>query len=144
MVTKKNLKLPKTKKLKFIYAIGRRKTARAGIRLFHGKGETLVNSKPIVEYFSGEVAKIAYQKPFVVTETLGKYYATIQVDGSGKFAQLEAVAHGLARALDKENKDLYHSVLKQHGLLTRDPRAKERRKPGQMGKARKQKQSPKR
>lgn len=131
-------------KLKFIFAVGRRKTAVARVRLFRGKGETMVNGIPIAKYFSGEVAKIAYQKPFVVTNTLGKYYATVKVEGSGKSGQLGAVVHGLARALDKENKELYHSLLKKAGLLTRDSRAKERRKPGQMGKARKKKQSPKR
>ena len=132
------------KKKSYIYALGRRKTAVARIRLFSGKGETVVNEQPIGQYFSGEVAKTIYEKPFTVTKTLGKYYATIKVEGSGKNGQLVAVTHGLARALDKENRELYHSALKQDKLLTRDARAKERRKPGQMGKARKQKQSPKR
>ena len=134
----------KVRKQKYVCAVGRRKTAVARVRLFFGKGEILVNDKPVSEYFSGEVAKIAYQKPFQVTDTLGKYYATIKVEGSGKAGQLGAVVHGLARALDKENRDLYHSLLKKEKLLTRDSRAKERRKPGQMGKARKKKQSPKR
>lgn len=131
-------------KKKFICAIGRRKTATARVRLFYGKSETMVNNQPISKYFSGKPAEIAYQRPFMVTNTLGKYYATVKVVGSGKKGQLGAVVHGIARALDKENKELYHSLLKQDGLLTRDYRAKERRKPGQMGKARKQKQSPKR
>lgn len=134
----------KTKKNKYIFAVGRRKTATARIRLFRGKGKILVNNKPIAEYFPGEVAKVEYLKPFMVTDRVGKYFATIKVEGSGKNGQLGAVVHGLARALDKENPQLYHSVLKKAGLLTRDPRAKERRKPGQMGKARKKKQSPKR
>jgi len=127
-----------------IFSVGRRKTAVARIRLFWGKGEILVNNKPIAEYFPGVVAKALWIRPFVVTDTSGKYHASIKVEGSGKNAQLEAVAHGLARALDKENKELYHAFLKKHKLLTRDPRAKERRKVGQMGKARKKKQSPKR
>ncbi|PJC28322.1 30S ribosomal protein S9 [Candidatus Shapirobacteria bacterium CG_4_9_14_0_2_um_filter_39_11] len=134
----------KSQKSKFVFAIGRRKTATAKVRLFSGKGEILVNGKPIGDYFSGEVAKIAYLKPFQATDTLGKYYATIKTEGSGKEGQLEAVIHGLARALDKENSKLYHSVLKKSKLLTRDPRAKERRKVGLAGKARKKKQSPKR
>jgi len=136
----------KEKKVKkaFVFAVGRRKTAVARIRLYHGKGETLVNGQPINKYFSGEINKTFYQQPFNLTETLGKYYATIKVVGSGQKAQLGAVIHGLARALDKENKEDFHSLLKKVGLLTRDSRAKERRKIGQMGKARKKKQSPKR
>ncbi len=132
-----------TKKKNFVFAVGRRKTAIARVRLYHGKGETLVNEQPIEKYFPGEVAKSFYQKPFVLTETLSKYYATIKVEGSGQQAQLGAVVHSLARALDKDNQD-FHSVLKKNKLLTRDSRAKERRKVGQMGKARKKKQSPKR
>jgi small subunit ribosomal protein S9 len=132
------------RKQSFIFAIGRRKTATAKVRLCSGRGEILVNGKPIGEYFPGEVAKITYLKPFEATDTLGKYYATIKVEGSGKTGQLEAVVHGLARALDKGNKKLYHSALKKYKLLTRDSRAKERRKPGLAGKARARKQSPKR
>jgi len=140
----KNLKSKSRKSKNYVFAVGRRKTAVARVRLFGGKGETFVNGIPIENYFSGEVAKAVWLKPFNVTDTVGKYYATIKVEGGGKSAQLGAVVHGLARALDKENKELYHSALKKAGLLTRDPRAKERRKPGQMGKARKKKQSPKR
>ncbi len=139
----KNLKKKKNKP-KFIFTVGRRKTATARVRLFSGKGETLVNGIPIEKYFPGEVAKVAYLKPFALTNTLGKYYATIKVEGSGKNGQLEAIVHGIARTLDKENRELYHSLLKKAGLLTRDARMKERRKSGQMGKARKKKQSPKR
>ena len=128
----------------FIFAVGRRKTAVARVRLYHGKGETLVNGQPIEKYFPGDVAKTFYQKPFAVSETLDKYYATIKVEGSGKNSQMEAVIHGLSHALDKENKEGYHDLLKKEKLLTRDSRARERRKVGQMGRARKKKQSPKR
>jgi len=134
----------KTKPQKYIFAVGRRKTAVARVRFYRGKGEILVNGKTISEYFPGEVAKIAYLRPFELTNTVGKYHATVKVEGSGKSGQLGAVVHGLSRALDKENPQLYHQALKEHKLLTRDPRAKERRKVGQMGKARKKKQSPKR
>jgi small subunit ribosomal protein S9 len=151
MDTKKTIKSSKTKKSRvksrkkdYVFATGGRKTASARIRLFKGKKETMVNNKPIGEYFPGEVAKIIYTKPFQLTNTTGKYYATIRVRGSGKDGQLRAVVHGLARALDKENKELYHQPLKKHKLLTRDDRMKERRKAGQMGRARKKKQSPKR
>ena len=131
-------------KNKPVFAVGRRKTAVARVRLHKGKGEILVNEEPIDKYFPGEQAKVFYLEPFQVTEILGKYHATVKVEGSGKSGQLGAVVHGLARALDKENKKAYHSLLKKNKLLTRDPRAKERRKVGQMGKARKKKQSPKR
>lgn len=151
MVAKKTTKPEKavksktrSKKRSYIYATGGRKSASVRVRLFKGKGDIIVNDKPIGEYFPGELAKISYMKPFQVTDTLGKYYATIKVRGSGKNGQLDAVIHGLARALDKGNKQLYHSALKKHKLLTRDARVKERRKVGQMGKARKKKQSPKR
>lgn len=139
---------PKPKKRpsskKYVSAVGRRKSAVARVRLYSGSGETLVNGKPITEYFSGEISKVAYLKPFVVTNTLGKYYATVKVEGSGKESQLDAFVHGLSRALDKENKKLHHHFLKEHGLLTRDSRERERRKPGLGGKARRRKQSPKR
>lgn len=141
METKSKAKSSKLKN--YIFAVGRRKTAIARVRLFKGKGETLVNNQPIDKYFTGEVAKKLWARPFEVTETLGKYYATIRVIGSGKNGQLGAAVQGLARALDKAEKT-YHSLLKSQKLLTRDPRARERRKVGQMGKARKQKQSPKR
>jgi len=141
----KKVKAPaRAKKAKYTYAVGRRKTAKARVRLYRGKGETVVNGKPIGEYFVGEVAKIAYLKPFTAIESEGKFYATIKVEGSGNRSQLEAAVLGLARALDKENNSLYHSALSKNKLLTRDPRARERRKPGQMGRARKKKQSPKR
>jgi small subunit ribosomal protein S9 len=146
----KNKKNPKpekkTAKVKkdFVFAVGRRKTAVARIRLYHGKGTTIVNDMPIEKYFSGKLDESFYLKPFVVTETLNKYYATIKVEGSGKSGQMAAVIHGLARALDKENKEIYHDSLKKNHLLTRDSRARERRKVGQMGRARKKKQSPKR
>ena len=132
------------RKKAYVAAVGRRKTATARVRLFSGKGKIVVNDLPIEEYFPGETAKMAYMKPLEVTSALGKYYATIKVRGSGKGSQLGAVVHGLARALDKENRELYHQALKEHKLLTRDPRMRERRKPGQMGRARKKKQSPKR
>ena len=140
--------MPKTSKREtknaFVFAVGRRKTAVARVRLFKGKGETLVNSQPIEKYFPGEQLKVFYLKPFQVTETLGKYHASIKVEGSGRNSQLTAIIHGIARALDKENKETYHSSLKKNKLLTRDPRTRERRKVGQMGRARKKKQSPKR
>ncbi|MEM3063619.1 MAG: 30S ribosomal protein S9 [Nitrososphaerota archaeon] len=127
----------------FIYSVGRRKTSTARVRLYQGAGEIIVNDMPIGKYFPGELCKYKYQLPLVVTDTLGKVWATVKVKGSGKSAQLDAVVHGLSRALVKLNKD-FRDPLRKAGLLTRDPRVKERRKYGLAQKARKGKQSPKR
>ena len=131
------------KSKKYTLAIGRRKEATARVRLFSTKGETLVNGLPIGGYFGGAVAKAVYEQPFELTEAGGSYHATIKVEGSGKVGQLGAVRHGLARALAKDNPN-FRAVLKKAGLLTRDPRGRERRKVGTGGKARRAKQSPKR
>ncbi len=90
----------KTNNKSYIFANGRRKEAVARVRLFTGKGETLVNNKPIAEYFSTEIERSYYEKPFKLTKTESKYYATIKVDGSGKKGQLDAVVHGLSSALN--------------------------------------------
>lgn len=127
----------------FFYAHGRRKEAAARVRLYKGKGEFTVNEKPIEKYFAQEVARISYLRPFFLTKTQDKYYATIKVQGSGKSGQLAAIVHGLARALVEADKSL-RPILKKAGLLTRDPRVKERRKYGLAQKARKGKQSPRR
>jgi len=134
----------KTKKQNYIYASGNRKCAAARVRLFKGVGETEVNSKPIAEYFPGEVAKVIWSKPFELTESWGKYYATIRVVGGGKNGQAEAVAHSLAKAFALVDKDSFRPLLKKAGLLTRDSRIRQRRMVGTGGKARRKKQSPKR
>jgi len=127
----------------FYHAHGRRKTATARVRLYPGKGEITVNGKPVSEYFSGEVAKILYERPFRLTDTLGRFDTSIKVVGSGLSSQLQAVAHGISKALLEIVPDA-RPVLKKDKLLRRDPRAKERRKYGLAQKARKGKQSPKR
>lgn len=132
----------KTAKPKYIASHGRRKQAVARVRLFTGKGETIVNDLPIDKYFPSEVEKQEYQKPFSLIKN-GQYYATIKVSGSGKSSQLGAVIHGLSRALIIAQADT-RPIFKRAGLLTRDPRKKERRKYGLAQKARKGKQSPKR
>lgn len=124
-------------------AVGRRKEAIARVRLFKGRGETLVNNMPIEKYFPSSADSQVWKKPFTVAKTEGAYYATIKVKGSGKQSQLDAVVHGLARAVNLADRQT-HKSLKQAGLLTRDPRVKERRKYGLAQKARKGKQSPKR
>jgi small subunit ribosomal protein S9 len=139
---KKSVKTSKSKE--YIYAVGRRKTATARVRLFPKKGDLIINGMPAGKYFSGDRAKIEYTKPLLVTKTLGKYSFSIKVEGSGISGQIGAVSHGLARALAKFNLEEFRPILKKHGLLTRDSRKKERTKVGTGGKARRKKQSPKR
>ncbi len=141
---KKTSNSKKTSKPEFIYAVGRRKTASARVRLYLKKGPILVNEKPIEEYFPLESHKQQYLKPLKITKTEGKFSATVKVIGSGKSGQLGAVMHGIARALSLADSKEFRPVLKKHGLLTRDPRMKERRKSGLAQSARAKKQSPKR
>lgn len=148
--TKKVVK-KEVKKANYTYAVGRRKTANARVRIYKSASvpgfdgvQLTVNGKPADAYFPGETAKAAYRKPFIITETLTKMSASVVVAGSGKMGQLDAVVHGLARALAVLDRESYRATLKTAGLLTRDARAKERRKVGTGGKARRTKQSPKR
>lgn len=143
--------------LKYYEAVGRRKSASARVRLYLVKkgsevnvadlkikaGEIFVNKKRIEDYFPGNVAKEKYLLPLSLTNNLDRFAISVLVKGGGKEGQLEAVRHGLARALLLVNTD-YKPILRKYGLLTRDPRVKERRKPGTGGKARREKQSPKR
>lgn len=133
------------KNTNYISAVGRRKEAVARVRLLKGSGPLTVNGKPIEQYFFGlgKPAQTLYQKPFVVTNTLGQYSGSIKLLGGGISSQLDAVIHGISRALSKTDADL-RKPLKRSGFLTRDPRVKERRKYGLAQKARAKKQSPKR
>lgn len=142
-ITKTNTSLISKSHKSFHYAHGRRKEAVARVRLFSGKGQSIINGNPIEKYFPSEIAKSRYMKPFYLTKTEGKFYATIKVEGSGKSGQLDAVIHGLANTLIKADAQ-FRPILKKAGLLTRDSRVKERRKYGLAQKARKGKQSPKR
>ena len=140
-------------KKNFVFALGRRKSASAEVRLYEKatkwgelaveKGEVLVNSKKAVEYFGKESEKV-YMEPFRVTDTLNKFAVTAKVVGGGKRGQLDALVLGIARALNTLDREKYRALLKKKGLLTRDPRVRERRKVGMGGKARRKKQSPKR
>lgn len=132
------------KKKEYTYAVGRRRSSSARVRLYHGKGENTVNGMPIEKYFPGAVDKTVWYKPFGVTETFEKYFVSAKVVGGGKKGQLNAVRHGISRALALVKPDKFRSPLKKAGLLTRDQRVRERRKVGTGGRARKQKQSPKR
>lgn len=135
--------ITKNRESKFISAVGRRKEAVARVRLAEGNGQIVVNGKPIVEYFSGTVFQRLYQKPLDLTKTSGKYTISVKVEGGGRVSQLDAVIHGISRALAKANPE-FRVALKREGLLTRDARVKERRKYGHAQKARAMKQSPKR
>lgn len=129
---------------KYTSAVGRRKSSSSRVRLYRGDDQNMVNDKPIGKYFPGASYTAAWQKPFELTDTVGKYYVTVKVLGGGIKGQLDATVLGIARALVAKNPEKYRLPLKKAGLLTRDARIRERRKPGTGGRARKQKQSPKR
>lgn len=130
-------------KSKYINAIGRRKRSVARVRLYSGKGQFLINSKPIEDYFKN-IPTVKYFKPFELTDTVGKFFVTAIISGGGQNGQVDAFVLGVSRAFSKLDTDKYRKLLKPHGLLTRDPREKERRKFGLAQKARAAKQSPKR
>jgi len=135
--------MAETKKTDIYQAVGRRKTATARVRIFTGTGDFTINDHPIFEYFSRRQDKIIFEKPLILAGLLGKFSGSVKVEGSGLSSQLGAVVHGLSRSIIKFDEKL-KPTLKKAGLLTRDPRAKERRKMGNAQKARKGKQSPKR
>ena len=141
----------------FYQAVGRRKEATARVRLYlvspdkvkigdveYDKSQMIVNNRPIDKYFPGETWKKMYLEPFRTTNTVDRFIVSVKVEGGGLSGQLGAVLHGIARALQTIDKEQYRPTLKKHGYLTRDPRAKQRRKAGFAHKARKKKQSPKR
>jgi small subunit ribosomal protein S9 len=110
--------------------LGRRKTATARVRLYPGgDGTILVNSKPVSEYFGREWDLKHLAEPLVVTENAGRFNVSIHVNGGGITGQAGAIRMGIARALLKADPD-YRPMLRKLGMLTRDPRAKERKKPG--------------
>jgi small subunit ribosomal protein S9 len=112
-----------------IHSTGGRKSALAKAFLEPGKGALLVNNKTLEGYFRRQTLVDAVMQPLVLTGTTGQYDIRIQVKGGGISGQAGAVRHAISRALMQHNPDL-HSVLKKAGLLTRDPREKERKKYG--------------
>jgi len=114
------------------YATGKRKTAVARVWIKPGAGNIQVNKQSVDEYFGGGMLLHKIQKPFKTTETESQYDVMATLKGGGKNAQAEALRHGIARALLEVNPE-YRLTLKRTGLLTRDPRAKERKKYGQKG-----------
>ena len=124
------------------YATGRRKTSSARVYLKKGGGNILVNNKKLDEYFGRKVAQMLVMQPLELAELSEKIDADIKVKGGGSFGQAGAIRHGISRALIMFDEDL-RPQLKKAGLLTRDPRKVERKKPG-LVKARKSKQFSKR
>lgn len=125
-------------------AIGRRKSAVSSSKLFSGKSESTVNGLEVSKYFPGDHNQRLYLRPFVVTETEGKYYFQAKIVGGGKEGQLDALILSISRCLKKIDETNYLPKLRAAGLLTVDSRVRERRMVGTGGKARRQKQSPKR
>ncbi len=114
------------------YATGKRKNAIARTWLKPGKGEIVVNDRPIDEYFTIETSKIILSQPLILTDTKESFDVNVKVKGGGISGQAGAVRHGITKALILSNPDL-RSVLKKAGFIKRDPRVKERKKYGQKG-----------
>ena len=122
--------------------IGRRKTAVALISMTPGKGQIKINGRVLADYFPSEILQIVVNQPFALTNTVGSFDVTANVDGGGIKGQAEALRMAISRALQTQDAEL-RSPLKKEGFLTRDPRMVERKKPGR-AKARKRFQFSKR
>ena len=124
------------------YGTGRRKSAVARVFMKAGKGNIVVNDKPVDVFFSRETGRMVVRQPLTLTETLGKFDIMVNVTGGGESGQAGAVRHGITRALIDHDAS-FKAVLKQAGLVTRDAREVERKKVG-LRKARRRKQFSKR
>ena len=124
------------------YGTGRRKSAVARVFIKAGKGDIVVNDKPVDEFFSRETGRMIVRQPLTLTETLSQFDIMVNVTGGGEAGQAGAVRHGITRALIDYNAD-FKPVLKAAGLVTRDAREVERKKVG-LRKARRRKQFSKR
>ncbi|HEV2860088.1 MAG TPA: 30S ribosomal protein S9 [Pyrinomonadaceae bacterium] len=114
------------------YGTGRRKTSTARVYLRPGTGEIRVNRKTFDQYFPNQALRMVIRQPLTLTDTANKFDIVVNVAGGGPAGQAGAVRHGITRALMEFNADL-RPALKDAGLVTRDPRAKERKKYGQKG-----------
>jgi small subunit ribosomal protein S9 len=114
------------------YGTGRRKTSTARVYLRPGGGEVKVNRKTFEQYFPNQALRMIIRQPLQLTETANKFDIIVNVTGGGPAGQAGAIRHGITRALMEFNADL-RPTLKQAGLVTRDPRRKERKKYGQKG-----------
>ena len=116
----------------YFYGTGRRKKSVARVRLYPGTGVVTINGRDIDNYFGLPTMKLIVNQPFTVTETVGKFDIVANVVGGGFSGQAGAIRHGVARALLTAD-EAYKPLLKKAGLLTRDPRMKERKKYGLKG-----------
>lgn len=116
-------------KMKY-YGTGRRKSSIARVYLVPGTGKITINKRDIDEYLVLETLRTIVRQPLVITETTDKYDVLVNVHGGGFTGQAGAIRHGIARALLEVDSEEYRPVLKKAGLLTRDPRMKERKKYG--------------
>jgi len=114
------------------YGTGRRKTSTARVYLRPGTGEIKINRKTFEQYFPNQALRMIIRQPLTLTDTASKFDIVVNVAGGGPAGQAGAVRHGITRALMEFNADL-RPALKDAGLVTRDPRAKERKKYGQKG-----------
>ncbi len=114
------------------YGTGRRKTATARVYLRPGSGEVTVNKRSLDDFFANEVLKMIVKQPLALTETTERFNITVTVTGGGNSGQAGAIRHGITRALMEYNSEL-RPKLKAAGLVTRDPRKKERKKYGMKG-----------
>ena len=112
------------------YGTGRRKKSIARVYLTPGTGKITINKRDIDEYFGLETLKVIVRQPLAATETEGKFDVLVNVKGGGYTGQAGAIRHGISRALLEVDSDAYRPILKKAGFLTRDPRMKERKKPG--------------
>jgi small subunit ribosomal protein S9 len=114
-----------------VYATGKRKNASARVYLSPGSGKITINRKPMDEYLGGrQTLSMIINQPFEITATVGKYDVLVNVVGGGVSGQAGAIRHGISKALTIDNGE-FRSTLKKSGLISRDPRKKERKKPGQ-------------
>lgn len=113
----------------YLYGTGRRKSSVARVRVYPGSGSITVNGRDIDDYFGLDTLKLIVRQPMALTETLGKYDIICTVAGGGVSGQAGAIRHGLSRALLQVSDEM-RPILKKAGLLTRDPRMKERKKYG--------------
>ncbi len=114
------------------YGTGRRKSSVARVRLIPGKGQITINDRPFVDYIPNGAVRLDVLQPLALTGTEASYDVIVNVCGGGISGQAGAIRHGITRALLEVNPE-YRSVLKKAGLVTRDPRAKERKKYGLKG-----------
>ena len=113
----------------YLYGTGRRKSSVARVRVYPGGGSITINGRDIDDYFGLDTLKLIVRQPMALTETLGKYDIVCTVAGGGVSGQAGAIRHGLSRALLQVSDEM-RPILKKAGLLTRDPRMKERKKYG--------------